>query len=110
MEIKTGVDSQITVDKIIEVIKQARDKRIEALIGEYGLKSFLEEHYDTIAISAIKEEFLKRDLKELHYSALDLAHYSALIKLAKESGSLAQIQEHILFYEELKTIFNKYGF
>lgn len=71
--------------------------------------SFLEAHFNTLAISPVKQEFLKRDLHELLKSSLDLVHYSSLIKEIIEIGNLGSREGHPLFHYELKVIFNKYG-
>jgi len=58
----------------------------------------------------VKAEFLKRDLRELQHSPLDLAHYAALIRQMKEENSSTPEEIHPLFLKELKVIFQKYGF
>ena len=99
---------QVSIDKIILMIRTTRDRQISELIKDSFLMSFLEEHYDTFAISAVKKEFLKRDLKELQNSSLDLAHYSSLIKQMKESPVEIELINHPLVLQEFKRLFEKY--
>ena len=66
----------------------SRDQLIVHLLSEPGLMSILEERYGTFSISSVTKEFLKRDLKELKQSSLDLAHYSSLILQLKDIGKL----------------------
>ena len=101
---------QVSIDKIILMIRSTRDRQIGELIKDSFLMSFLEEHYDTFAISAVKKEFLKRDLKELQNSSLDLAHYSSLIKQMKESPVEIELINHPLVLQEFKRLFEKYWF
>lgn len=102
--------SLISMEKIIGSIRELRNQRINELTHGSGLITFLEEHFGTFAISPVKQEFLKRDLKELQNSTLDLAHYSSLIKQMKEADSPIADTNHPLFIHELKAIFKKYGF
>ena len=99
----------LSMGKIIESIRQSRDFHISELLKDAVLLSFIEGHFETITLSAVKLEFLKRDLKELKKSSLDLAHYSSLIKRMKELNSGIPDDTHPLFLEELKVIFRKYG-
>ncbi|HEY5823024.1 MAG TPA: hypothetical protein VIT44_01580 [Cyclobacteriaceae bacterium] len=46
-----------SIDKIIEELNQLRDHRIQALLNSSELMNFLEEHYNTFAISPVKLEF-----------------------------------------------------
>lgn len=102
--------SKISTEFIIENLKSIRDSVISNLLkSDDSLMSFLEKHYNTIAISSVKKEFLKRDLNELKDSTLDLVHYSSLIKEIRETGNLSSWEKHPLFQYELKVIFQKYG-
>ncbi len=102
--------SKISTEFVIDMLRTVRDSTINAILkNDDSLMSFLEEHYDTIAISSVKQEFLKRDLNELKNSSLDLVHYSSLIKEIKETGNLISREGHPLFHHELRVIFQKYG-
>ena len=99
-----------SIEKITENLRLIRDNKIEHLLTERGLMSFLEEHFNTIAISPIKTEFLKRDLRQLLQEPLDLSYYSSLITQIRNSGQRDTIQHHHLFLNELLVHFSKYGF
>lgn len=101
---------KVSMEKIIGSVRETRDNLISELLNGPALMSFLEKEYDIVAISPVKLEFLKRDLKELQNSPLELAYYSSLIKQMKESNSDVSLNSHPLFHQELKTIFQKYGF
>jgi hypothetical protein len=103
--------SKISTEIVIEDLRNIRDSHISELLkNDDSLMSYLETHYNTIAISSLKKEFLKRDLTELKNSSLDLVHYSSLIKEVKETGNLFSSERHPLFQYELRLIFQKYGF
>jgi hypothetical protein len=98
-----------SIEKNIEEVKKLRDNKIKSLLRTPDLMMFLEEHYNTVAISLVKLEFLKRDLKELLSSPLDLVYYSAAIRQIKEQGY--QMQDCFLLIDnEAKKIIEKYGF
>lgn len=98
-----------SVDDAIEAIRQSRDEFLSTLLSDAGLASFLEEHLDTIYLSPIRTEFLKRDLKELRSSVLDLPYYSPLIKELKEQ-QVTSLKNHRLFIEEAKLLYEKYRY
>ena len=87
-----------------------RNDRIVRLLKGPALNTYLEEHYNIYAVSAIKLEFIKRDLTDLKNSSLDLVYYASLIRQVKESGITKGIGEHPLFHNELNSIFQKYNF
>jgi hypothetical protein len=102
---------KVSPEAIIETIRMLRDNHINELLKtDEALFRFLKKHYDTVAISPIKKEFLKRDLIELKKTSLDLVHYSSLIKETKERGGMELAGSHRLFIQELNVIFQKYGF
>jgi hypothetical protein len=74
-------------DRIIEDIQTRRVTLIKELSVDQQLDSYLVEMYEGQKLSPVKSEFLKRDLKQLSESSLDLVHYATLIRKAKESES-----------------------
>lgn len=102
--------TSVSIEKIAENIRNVRDQSIDELLIESKLMHFIEAHFNTVAISKVKLEFLRRDLRELKSASLDLAHYSSLIKKMKESNSIIPDNNHPSFLIELKTLFEKHGF
>jgi chorismate-pyruvate lyase len=97
-----------STEQVITNIRETRDALLNALLNDASLLVFAEEHFNTIALSPIKTEFLKRDLKELRETSLDLVHYSAILREAKEH-SLMISSNHPLILTEIFTIFAKHG-
>ncbi len=99
-----------SVETIIAYIRSLRDTRLRELTRhDDALMDLLEDLYNTVAISAVKREFMKRDLNELRASTLDLVHYSSLITAIKQDGAAVNAEQSQLFTDELKQIFGKYG-
>ncbi len=102
--------SKISSEFVIDTLRSIRDTTINELLkSDDYLLSFLEVHYNTLAVSPLKLKFLKRELHEILKSSLDLVHYSSLIKEILETGNLGSREVHPLFQYELKLIFQKYG-
>lgn len=93
---------------MITTLQQVRNNQINELLNDINLLSFAETHFNTIALSPIKLEFLKRDLKELQDSPLDLVHYANVLRESKEKSVIVS-SNHPLILIEIFTIFSKYG-
>lgn len=105
--------SKLSTEKIIELIRQTRNTLIEFYQEDEAIRAHFSEHYGLEKVSAIKIEFLKRDLKELWSAPVDLVHYAATIKEVKESGNIAtlnQAQHQQRFVQETDTLFKKYTY
>jgi len=101
----------LSIEKVIELIRERRDHAINHLLKkESSLLAFLETHYNIMALSAIKMEFLRRNLRELRDTSLDLVHYASLIRQVKESNQMSIEEKHPLFLQELKATFEKGSF
>ena len=99
----------MSIEGNIEEVKQLRDHKIGSLLQTPDLMNFLLEHYNTFTISPVKLEFLRRDLKELLQSPLDLAHYSSSIRQIKEANYDGR-ECFKLIEQEVRKLIEKYGF
>lgn len=99
---------EISMEQIISSIREVRNEQIDKLMKEPLLEAFLERHYNVVAISTVKKEFLFKDLGELKFSSLDLARYSSLITRMKETKNAAVDRSSPIFLTELKNVFEKY--
>ena len=100
--------SKVSIEKIIDSIRESRDHLITGFLQGSALFPFLEQNFNITTLSPIKLEFLKRDLKELQTSTLDLVHYSSLIKQMKDANTYLSVTDHPLVLQELRGIFQKY--
>lgn len=100
----------LSVEKVIDLIRQLRNELVKEFLVDENLKAYFQKEY-TRELSNIKTEFLKRDLKELLISPVDLSHYSSLIKQIRESNSASLAEgNQELFYKEIESIFKKYNY
>jgi len=99
----------ISIDSVINNIWSTREQTISKLLIDSALLEFMENHFDTLALSPIKIEFLKRDLKLLKEAPLDLVYYASLTKQLKESNSHHVDKDHSLIVQEIISVFKKYG-
>lgn len=101
---------QFSIEKAIDLVRQVRNDLVKDFFIDSNLDSYFKNQYNK-ELSAVKREFLKRDLKELLIAPVDLIHYGGLIKEIKElnTASLASGNQE-LFYQELGAIFMKYNY
>ncbi len=98
----------LSVEKIIDLIRIVRNDLIKDFLNDDFLTSYYENKYDK-TLSSVKREFLKRDLKELQMSSVDLVHYARLINHVKETGTFSLLAKNSdFFYWELECILEKY--
>jgi hypothetical protein len=107
---ETNQTEKLSVEKIIDLVRGVRNDLIKDFLDKKNVELYFNEQYNK-SISAVKAEFLIRDLKELLISPVDLVHYAALIKEIRESNSAGLSNGNKdLFYKELEVIFDKYKF
>jgi hypothetical protein len=108
--LQTNQAEKLSVEKIIDLVRVVRNDLIKDFLYRKNIELYFNEHYNK-SISAIKAEFLIRDLKELLISPVDLVHYAALIKEIRENNTASMSNGHKdLFYKELEVIFDKYKY
>lgn len=106
----TDFSATLSTESIISYLQTLRNQRLlELSRHDDALMDLLEELYNTVAISAVKREFMKRDLQELRCTSLNLGHYKNLINEIKTTGNAELAEKSPLFAEEMKQVFKKYG-
>lgn len=103
-------EARMSMERIIDLVRGVRDSLISDFLVDGNARSYFLEQYGK-ELSKVKAEFLKRDLKDLQDSPVDLSHYGSLIKQIQNlnSASLATTHQE-LFYKELERIFKKYNY
>ena len=105
------VNTQWTENRILELVRKLRNDLIKDFLDERHLKEYISNHFRVNELSNIKIEFIKKDLKELLISPVNINHYQSLIDQIRETDT-AGISEtnEPLFYRELEQIFKRYIF
>lgn len=94
---------------IIDIIRKLRNDLIKDFLDERNLIAYLSVQYKSIELSAVKLQFIKKDLKELLITPVDIAWYKPIIADFQETGSAALTEgNEKLFYRELENVLQKY--
>lgn len=111
MENNTSINTKLTDENIIDLIRRLRNDLIKDFLDERYLKEYLAANMNIRDISNIKIEFIKKELKELLIDPVDTQYYQPIIDNIRASDSAALTEGNdILFYKELEMIFKKYAY
>jgi hypothetical protein len=96
---------------ILDLIQKLRNDLIKDFLDERFLRGYIGSKYHHTDISNVKVEFIRKDLKELYSSPVNLTHYKPLINEIQthERTSLSEGNE-LLFYRDVESIFERYIF
>lgn len=108
MEVNT-VNTQWTNERIVDLVRQLRNDLIKDFLDERNLKEYIATQYKIRELSPLKIEFIKKDLKELLISPVNINHYEPLISQIRhtDSAALTETNEQ-LFYRELEALFKRH--
>lgn len=108
MELKE-VDTQWTDERIIDLVRKLRNDLIKDFLDERHLKEYVDQQFKVRELNAVKVEFIKKDLKELMISPVNLNHYGPLISQIRltDSAAITEVNEQ-LFYKEVEGILKRY--
>jgi hypothetical protein len=101
---------KLPMEKIIDLVREARNSLVKTFLADHYLKKYFLETYNK-QLSAVKVEFIKRELNELLISPVDLTHYSPLIKEIKEKNDASIVtRQEALYIEQINEILKKYNY
>jgi|SRR5438128_1881041 hypothetical protein len=110
METNT-ISTQWTDESIVELVRKVRNDLIKDFLDERYLKEYLAQNFRIRELTNVKIELIKRELKALLISPVNVNHYEALIEQIKHTDSAALTESNEpLFYKELESIFKPYLF
>jgi hypothetical protein len=111
METNSEATTKWSDESIIDLIRKLRNDLIKDFLDERHMKAYFATNFNVREISAIKIEFIKKALKELLISPVDVTHYQPIIEQIKttETASLSEGNEQ-LFYKELEYLFKQYAY
>ncbi|HEY9046068.1 MAG TPA: hypothetical protein VIN08_09235 [Ohtaekwangia sp.] len=109
MEQETVHSTKWSDENIIDIIRKVRNDLIKDFLDERYLKDYIQNRYGLRDLSAVKIEFIKRDLKEFLIAPVNTSHYKPIVDQIKEnnSASLSEGKEE-LFYTEVEYILKNY--
>jgi len=100
---------RLSGDNIIELVRDRRNELIGNLLHDKALNLYLKETFNISEVSQIKQEFIKRALKELNLTPVDLSHYGQLILEIRKTGSLIiSSNNEKLFYLDIENAIKNY--
>lgn len=97
--------------EVLELIKKLRNDLIRDFLDERFLRGYVRSKYHHSDVSDVKVQFIRKGLKELYASDINLAHYKPLIEEIEthERVTLSEANE-FLFYRDVESIFERYIF
>ena len=99
-----------SMESIIEKVRSYRNDLIKELLKDGKIQSYFITTYKK-TISPVKIEFIRRELKTLSMSPVDLIHYAALINAVRKVNNFEPFAtESSIFYDELDVIFRRYNY
>lgn len=104
-------NQQWTQEKYEDLIKKLRDDLVKDFLDERYMKEFIFENYNVKEISNVKVEFIKKELKEVLLSPLNVAHYEPIFAHLRDtdSESLGEGNDQ-LFYIDIEKVLKRYIF
>lgn len=100
---------RLSGDNIIELVRDRRNELISALLHDDALNLYLKETFNITEVSHIKQEFIKRALKELNSTSVDLSHYGQIILEIRKTGLLViSATNERLFYQDIENSIKNY--
>jgi hypothetical protein len=106
----TAEGQKLSMESIIEKVRDSRNDLIKELLRDGKIQSYFLTTYNQ-TISPVKVEFIRRELKSLSMTPVDLIHYAALIKAVRKANDFDSVSaDNHLYYQELEVIFRRYNY
>ena len=102
------IETAFTVDMIIDLIRSTRNERVRGLLAGDQLNRYYQSKSGK-ELSAIKKEFIRRDLQSLLIIPLDLVHYGMLIRKIKDANARTIEEDDLHFFvKEIDGVVDRY--
>lgn len=103
------ISTEWTTESVIDLIRKLRNDLVKDFLDERFLKQYVEHQFRIREMSGVRIELIKKDLKELLISPVDINHYKPLIAQIQETDSAALTEVHEkLFYKEIEALLKRY--
>lgn len=108
MEAK-AINTRWKDDEILDLIRKTRNDLIKDFLDERHLREYIGNRFGVRELSNTKVEFIRKDLKELLISPVNVNHYEQLIAEIKPTDSAAVTENREgLFLQEMDQLFKRY--
>lgn len=92
----------------IDHVRNLRNSLIKDFLDERNLQVYVQQRFNVHQLSAVKLAFIKKDLKELLISPVNLSLYQPIIEdIEKENSARLAEQNEELFYNEINAVIKK---
>jgi hypothetical protein len=98
-----------TDETIAELILKVRNDLLKDFLDDRFLKTYVNEQFKIKELSHICVEFIRKDLKELLQTPVDMNHYRSLVTHIRETdtASLSEGNEQ-LFYADVEKVLKRH--
>jgi hypothetical protein len=101
---------KLSMESIIEKVRDSRNDLIKELLRDGKIQAYFMTTYNN-SVSPVKVEFIRRELKSLSMTPVDLIHYAALIKAVRKTNDFNSVStDNQIFYQEFEAIFRRYNY
>jgi hypothetical protein len=98
-----------TDERILDLVRKLRNDLIKDFLDERILVPWLKDRYQVPDLSPVKVQLIRKELKTLLISPVDIHHYQSLIEHVRTTGSAGISGGYEpLFYDELTRVFRRY--
>jgi hypothetical protein len=98
----------LSIEKIVDLIRTLRNDLAKDFLKDEVLTNYYRDNFHK-ELTLVKKEFIKRELKELLISPVDLAYYAGLINHLRETQAVAEKNDPY-FYADIDRIIAKYKY
>lgn len=104
-----AINTQWTDERIIDLVRKQRNDLIKDFLDERYLKEYIDNKFRVHGLSNVVIELIRKDLKELLISPVNINHYEPLIRHIRstDNPTLTDTDEQ-LFYKEVEFILKRY--
>ena len=107
----TPITTTWSQEHTLEVIRNLRNDLIKDFLDERNLMEYFSERFNVRELTAVKIEFLKKDLKQMLILPVDTLHYKELIDQINDTGSASITEKYEdLFLKDVEQVLKKYNY
>jgi hypothetical protein len=108
---ETPIQTTWSQEHTLEIVRNLRNDLIKDFLDERNLIRYFSERFNIHELTPVKIEFLKKDLKQMLISPVDIEHYKELIRQINETTSASITEKHEeLFMKDVEKILKKYNY